>query len=217
MAAECLAAIHLCRIRATRLNPDGSPMSGADNVYVSDKPMVWNVNPNILQGDDKDLVGGCDCLIATYKGYDKLKRFDFELDLGVIEPGLLEMLTGGTAILDTGVPIGVWWPVRQFDCSVQAQPPICFEGWQDAWNDDEPDLTWPYIHWIYPMTFWSIGQYQAQNDFGQPKLTGFSRGSSAWGEGIFGDLPEAAQALGGGFYSTTIPTAACGYQTQAIT
>jgi hypothetical protein len=217
MAAECLAALHLCRVRDTRLNADGSPMSGPNNVYVTDKPIQVTVTPNYQAGVDQTLVGGCDCIIADYRGFDKLKRFDLELDLGVMEWGLLEMMTGAAAILDTDVPIGNWFPLNQFDCAVPAQPNVCFEGWQTGWNEDQPDATWPYIHWIFPSSFWSFGPDTLQNDFTQPKLTGFTRGNTNWGEGIYGDLPEAAQALGGAFLTTTIPNAACGYQTQAIT
>src|SRR5258708_28896946 len=98
--------------------------------------MLLTVTPSIEAGQDLVLTGGCDCIIAAYRGYDKLKRFDLELDLGDVEPGLLEMLTGATAILNTGDPIGVWWNVNQFNCSVPAQPNVAFEAWQDGWDED---------------------------------------------------------------------------------
>lgn len=216
MADECLAAIHLCRVRATRLNADGSPMAGPNNVYVSDKPIQLGVTPVIEAGADRTLVGGCDCIIATYRGFDKLKRFDLELDLGALEPALLELILGSSAILDVADVIGNWWSQQAFDCSTP-QPNVCFEGWQTGWADDHSDAVWPYVHWIWPSTYWQIAAHTLQNDFLQPKITGFSRGNTEWGEGIFGDLPEAAESLGGWFYSSTIPDAACGYQTHAIT
>lgn len=217
MATECLAAIHLCRVRATRLNDDGTPKAVANNVYVSDKPIQLNVTPTYEAGKDSTLVGGCDCIVATYRGFDKLKRFEFELDLAAMEWGLFELLTGGAAITNAGDVIGMWFNDNAFDCSVAAQPNVCFEGWQTGWNDDRQDTTFPYVHWIFPSSFWSVSALSLQNDFNQPKLTGFSRGNSAWGTGIFGDLPQASGSLGGGFLSTTIPAAACGYQTHSIT
>lgn len=217
MAAECLAAIHLCRVRVTRLNDDGTPASGPNNVYVSDKPIQLTVTPTYEAGKDTTLVGGCDCIIATYRGFDKLKRFEFELDLGAIEWGLFEMLTGSPAISSGGDVIGNWFNDNAFDCSVAAQPNVAFEGWQTGWDDDRQDTTWPYLHWLWPSTFWSVSAMTLQNDFNQPKLTGFSRGNSAWGEGIYSDQPESAAPLGGGWYSATIPDAECGYQTHSIT
>jgi hypothetical protein len=214
---ECLAAIHLCRIRATRLHPDGSPMSGPNNVYVSDKPIQLAVTPVYVAAKDSDLVGGCDCLVATYRGFDKLKRLDFALDLGALEWGLFEMMTGASAILSGGDLIGNWFNSNAFDCSVAAQPNVCFEGWQTGWSEDRQDATWPYVHWIWPSTYWALGADTLQNDFNQPKLTGFSRGNSEWGLGIFGDMPEECGQLGGNFLCKTIPAAVCGYQHYPVT
>lgn len=217
MANECLAAIHLCRVRATRLNPDGTPTSGANNVYVSDKPVDLTVTPVYEAGKDSTLIGGCDCILADYHGYDKFRRFDFELTLAVLEWGLLEMLTGGPVVEHTGDLIGLEFPTNAFDCSVPAQPNIAFEGWQTGWDQDRQDTTWPYVHWVWPSTYWSLDALTLQNDFAQPKLKGFSRGNSAWGTGIFHDAPQAIGPLGDAFYDTAIPAASCGYQSHSIT
>lgn len=217
MTAICDAAIHLCRIRVTRLDQLGNPTPGPNNVYVSDKPLMVTVRPQIEAGLDRTLVGGCDCIVAQYRGFDKLKRFDLELDLATLEPGLQEMLIGSPVILNnTGDPIGAWWP-QNLSCSQAAQPNVCFEGWQDLWDTDHQNPVYPYVHWIWPSTHWQIGDHTLQNDFNQPRMTGFTRGNPQWGLGIYGDLPEAAQPLGGYFWSKTIPTAACGYQSHAIT
>jgi hypothetical protein len=217
MAAECLSAIHCCRVRITRLDSLGSPVAGPNNVYVTDKPIQVGVTPVVQAGDDKTLVGGCDCIVAQYKGYDKLKYWTFELDLGQIEPGLLEMLTGGAVILDGGDPIGLHFPTQAFDCSAAVQPNVCFEAWQDLWEEDHQSSDYPFLHWVWPSSFWQFGAQTLQNDFLQPKLTGFSRGNDNWGEGIFGDTPEAVQALGDFFYTDEVPDAACGYQSYAVT
>lgn len=217
---ECLAAIHLCRVRATRLHPDGTPAPGPNNVYVSDKPVSLAVTPTYEAGKDSTLVGGCDCIVATYRGDDKLKRFEFELDLANLEWGLFEMLTGAAAITASGGSevIGTWFTDNAFDCSTAAQPLVAFEGWQTGWAADRQDPTYPYIHWLWPATKWSLSPFTAENDFAQPKLAGFSRGNTAWGMGIYADQPEAAAALGGGWQTASIPPAAsCGYQTHSIT
>lgn len=215
--AECLAMIHLCRVRVTRLDQFGNPTAGPNNVYVTDTPMVLTVTPNYEAGQDLVLTGGCDCIIAEYRGFDKLKRFDLELDIGTFEPGLIEMMIGAAAIVDSGAPIGVWWPTSQFDCGVPAQPNVCIEAWQDAWDEDQQSSVFPFIQHIFPSSFWSIGATTLQNDFTQPKLTGFTRQNTNWGLGIYGDQPETAQPLGGSFYTTTRPDGSCGYQSHAIT
>lgn len=218
MAAECLAAIHLCAIRVTRLDAAGNTAPGPNNSYVTNKPIQLGMTPVIEAGQDKTLVGGCDCLIASYRGYDKLKRFDLELDMGVVEPGLIEMLIGADAIFSGGDVIGDWWAHDQtFACGTNPQPNVAVEAWQDNWLDDAQDPTLPYLHWIFPSSYWQIAAQTLQNDFLQPKLTGFTRGNTVFGTGPYGDLPEAAQPLGGFFQTTTRPTGDCGYATVAAT
>ncbi len=219
----CAAAIHLCTIRATRLDQLGNPLPGPNNYYVSGNAIQLTVTPTIEAGEDKTLVGGCDCIIATYRGFDKLKRFELELDQGVIEPGLQELLTGGAAILDhttastTGTPIGLWWP-SQIDCTSPLQPNVCLEAWQDLWQSDHQFATpYQYVRWIWPSTHWQFGASSLMNDFQQPKLTGYTRGNTQWGLGPYHDLPEACQPMGGYFYDKIRPAASCGYQTTPIT
>lgn len=216
---ECLAAIHLCRVRVTRLNSDGTPTPGPNNVYVSDRPLQLTVTPSYEAGKDTTMVGGCDCIVATYRGDDKLKRFDLELDLATMEWAMFEMMTGSSAILGTGSDvIGTWFNDNAFDCSVASQPLVAFEGWQTGWEDDRQSVDFPYLHWLFPATKWSLGAQTLQNDFNQPKLTGFTRGNAAWGMGIFDDQPEAAGPLGGAWQTADAPPAAsCGYQTHSVT
>lgn len=217
MASECLAAIHLCRIRVTRLDASGNPTAGPNNVYVSDAPIQLAVTPVTEAGADRTLTGGCDCIIAAYRGKDKLKWFDLTLDLGKVEPQLIEMMTGATAVTDTGDVVGVWWSDIAYDCS-QTPPNVCVEGWQDAWDVNQQATTRPYIHWIWPSSYWQIGPHTLQNDFFQPQVVGHSQGNSNWGIGIFGDVPEAVGSLGGFFYTDDVPPAGvCGYQSFAIT
>jgi hypothetical protein len=215
MTAICPSVIHLCFIRVTRLDAVGNPVAGPNNSYTTNEPIMLTVTPDILAGEVKDQKGGCDQLISTYRGQDILKRFNLELDLGVDEPGLEEMLTGGSAIVDTsGDPIGVQFPLP---CGTQ-QPYVAIEAWQDLWDcDHQPSVPYPYKRWVWPSSRWQRGPVTLQNDFTQPKFTGFTLGNPNWGLGIYGDQPEAAQANGCYFFDTTLPNAECGWQSQPIT
>lgn len=220
MAAACLAAVRLCAIRATLLDDDGSPHNGPSNVYVSASPITLGVTPSVEQGDERTLKSGCGCIIATYKGIDSLKRFDLELDLGKIEPGLLSLLIGADEILSGADPIGLWW-AGQLTCDDEPVAPVMLEGWQTAWDGAGPAAS-PnrYVHWIWPFTRWQIGQHTLQDDFFQPKVTGFSQANNAIGLGIHDDIPVGEVQigpLGGFFYDDNLPTAQCGPQTVGIT
>jgi len=216
MAGICDAVINLCAVRVTRLDALGNPTAGPNNVYVTNKPLSIAVTPEIEAGRDLTLVGGCDCIVATYRGPDKLKRFTFEVDLAKIEPGLMEMMIGASVILSgtSTDPIGLWYPT-QISCDDPVQPNVALEGWQYLWEDDHQASDFPYVHWVWPSTYWQIGQHTLSNDFLQPRLNGFSRGNPNWGN-PYNDAPEDAEPQGGFFYDTAIPTAACGYQTDNL-
>lgn len=219
MASVCLAAIHLCLARITRLDATGEPTAGPNNSYVTDNPITLGVSPQIVAGEEQDLVGGCDCIIVSYKGNDKLKRFDLEFDVGLIEFDMLEMMLGATAQTVAATVEGIWWP-SQLSCADSPQPNVAFEAWQDTWQDDHPGAA-PrrYIHWLWGSTRWQIGDATLENDFTKPKLNGFTRSNPNWGLGIYGDQLEAlpAGSPGGVWYTDTLPDAECGYQSHAIT
>ena len=217
--ASCGSLIHVCALRVTRLDSQGNVVATDNNSYVTNNVTSVEVDPDIEAGLDSTLVGGCDCIIASYKGTDKLKRFNFNLNLPTFEPALLEMMIGAVLIEDTSdipVPIGIGWP-NQLSCDDVQQPNVAVEWWGDLWTDDAPDPEWPYFHAIYPASRWQIGRQVAQNDFAQPQLTGFTRTNTLFGN-PYGDLPAPVAAdfldQGGIFLTTTAPpTAECGYQT----
>jgi hypothetical protein len=215
MSALCPSVIHLCFVRVTRLNSVGQPVAGPNNVYVSNNPVTLTVTPDVLAGEVKDMKGGCDQLLATYRGQDILKRFNLELDTGVVEPGLDEMMTGGSAITNTlAQAIGVQFPVP---CGTQ-QPYVAFEAWQDLYDcDHQPSTPYQYRRWVFPSSRWQRGPVTLQNDFTLPKFTGFTLGNANWGLGIYGDQPVSVAANGAYFFDNTLPNAACGYQSHAIT
>lgn len=217
--AVCGSLIHICALRVTRLDSQGNVLDESNNSYVTNNVVSVQVNPVIEAGLDSTLVGGCDCIVASYKGTDKLKRFEFTLELPTFEPALIEMMTGATLIEDTSdipVPIGVSWP-SQLSCSDTQAPNVAIEWWSDLWTDDQQDPDWPYVHSIYPSSYWQIGQQTGQNDFANPQFTGFTRTNSLFGD-PYDDLPSPVSAgfldQGGEFLTTTAPpTAECGYQT----
>jgi len=217
MTAICDALIRVCAVRVTRLDANGNFSPGPNNYYVTGNTMMLTAKPVIEAGVDKPLVGGCDCIIAFYHGYDKLKYFNLEFDDGLVEPGLIEMLTGAPAIVDgSGNPIGWNWP-NQLDCSQPVQPNVAIEVWQDMWEDDHQNTTYPYFRYIWPSSYWQMSDFTAQMDFNQPKITAWTRTNPNWGLGPYGDQPQAIASTGGGFYDTTIPTPKCGYGTHSLT
>ena len=206
-STPCGVPLGLCAARITRILSTGCIDSASDNSFVTTTLISLQLTPVVEAGADTTLTGGCDCTIASYRGVDKLKRFDFTITNPKLSPAMYEMMLGGSVILNGAAPVGTVWPT-QLSCG-QSQASVALEFWVKHWNNDAQDPTYPWIHHVYPQTLWQIGQQQFQNDFAQPTLTGFSRSNDCWGDGPYADGPEAEFGLPvdistGGFWYTAI-------------
>lgn len=212
----CATSIQICKLRATRLNPDGSLKAGANGHVVSDKTMMLEVKPNVLSGEQKNMVSGCDCLAVQYRGKDKLLHFDLTLHMTALEPALLELLTGAplrTDLSTVPVAIGNEWP-NQLDCSQPVQAATAIEVWTNAQvSDRQVDPPFQYYRWIWPSSYWQISNFNLENDFMQLTLDGYTKSNPNFAN-AYGDWPPGVTRYGplGGFFLDSIqPIAVCGY------
>lgn len=214
---ECASTVEICAVRATRLAADGTVDIHPDNVYVVQDVIQLQFTPNIREGQEREMLGGCGgCVIASKTDEDSLRRFDLELQDGRLEPGLAEMLFGGTVIEDTNGPLGFLYGEKR-DCGTP-QPRVAFEAWSKRWTvDDEQDPIWPWWHWIWPSVAWVPGQNTLQADFGPVVAAGKTRANTAWGFGPYGDQPAdvGANQIGVWASRADLPTATCDYSTIA--
>lgn len=209
MPAPCGVALGLCAMRLTAIDSTTGCVDGTqNNSFVSTELVSIQLTPVVEAGADTTLTGGCDCTIASYRGTDKLKRFEFELSYPKWSAAAYNLLLGATAFTAGGFPVGNTWPT-ELECG-EAQPSVAFEFWVKNFVNDSQDSTYPWIHHVYPQTYWQIGQQQFQNDFAQPTLAGFSRANDCWGQGPYADGPAD---LGYG-NATDISTGAWWYQTD---
>lgn len=212
---ECASTVEICAIRATRLADDGTVSPGPDNSYIVNDVIQLQLTPNVREGDEREMIGGCGgCVIASKTDEDTLRRFDLELQAGRLEPGLVEMLAGGTVIDGTNGALGVMIGAKRA-CGTP-QPRVAFEAWSKRWTqDDEQDPIYPWWHWVWPSVAWVLGQNTLQADFGPVVLTGKTRANTAWATGPYGDLPT--NLLGNQLQvfadAGDLPTATCDYQT----
>lgn len=215
--AVCPAMLHICRIRVTRLNADGSVAAGPNNSVVSDAAVDLSWNPVIVAGDERDLMGGCDCILATFKGRDKHKRFDLAMHHGTLNLPLLEMMTGSPLILDDStvpVPIGVQFPTNNvLGCNV-ARPFVAVEAWAEFLDGDHAptDPAFQFARVVFPKSEWRWDNNTMQNDYQPTALAGFTITNPKWHD-AYGDMPfSRAIGPGGGIiYDTAMPNPTCGY------
>ncbi len=209
---DCASTVEICAVRATRLDALGSPVNDENNVIVPQDPIQLQFTPNIREGDDKEMIGGCnDCIIASKTGEDQIRRYDLELQMGRLIPQMQEMLLGATLITHDGDDIGILYG-EKLACGTAASR-VAFEAWSKRWTeDDEQDPTFPWWHWIWPSVRFVPGQNTLQADFGPFVMTGKTRVNTAWAFGPYGGQPEPIGAnLIGVWADTEIPTASCEY------
>lgn len=210
----CPTPIHFCKARFTRLNVDGSVAASPNNHVVSQFPGSLQVDPDILQGDTKNIIGGCDCLAVTYRGKDKLMRLNLTLTMTDVEPALFELLTGSPIVTSaSGDLIGNSFPV-QTDCTQAGQPPVAIEAWSDNWiQDRQASSPYQYTRWMFRMSFWQWGAFTVENDFMQPQFSGYTRSNPGFTSTAYNDWPAGAviNNIGGYFFDNTQPAAYCGY------
>lgn len=219
----CGISLGVCRLRVTKIDgTTGCVLSEADNSFVLEDIISVAVTPNVETGTDNTLVGGCGCRIATYKAPDFLKRYDLTMTTPVKSAALESILTDGAVYYDNStvpVPVGYSFPTS---IACDEQQPVALEFWTKNWVDDAQDGTLPWIHWVFPYSLWVPGAQTVQNDFSQPDFVGFTRSNDCWGDGPYGDGPEAIYGAdmdlsgGGWFYTPTDPPAAtCNFRTVA--
>lgn len=216
-AAPSSILIHAARL--TRLNPAGSvydptpaPVGGPKNSIVTTALTHLNWTTEVQAGDSRVVVGGSDCICVQYRGQDKLLRLGLELEMCRFESALMEMMLGAPIILGpvpggggTAPIIGTQFPAT-LRCGDRRQP-VAIEAWSTAWNGDEPMVDGVtgdpvYIHWVFPKTFWQIGNGSIQNDFLLPTLTGYTEDNPAWGTGPYADTTVNPGPKAGWFLET---------------
>lgn len=212
MANSCGSSILACGLRATLLDSLGSVSEDENNSYVTDKLIEISTDPEIEAGSDRTLKSGCDCIVATYRGPDFLKRFNLEFNLATLEPGLISMLTGGPVILDGADIIGVNWPTG-LACGTTPPPFVALEVWSYNWDFDQQNDERPYLHWVWTMSRWQVGPSRLNSDFAGNVLRGFTSANTQWGHGPYGDGPDDPIGALGAVFQTDVapPEAACAY------
>ncbi len=212
ITSHCYQTIQACMIRASRLTTAGAPVSGTDQAYVSDTVISVNFQPETETGDEFTQKNGCGDICVTAKSADHTKRVTLSSDLCNLDAELLELLTGGTLLQDSGQTIGYNAPLP-----TDTAPTVLFELWSKAWNGSaqavDSDGNGLYFHWVFSKSQFVIGSTTLQNGVSTIPVSGTSDSNPALGDGPFDDLPTGVSTWGpfAFFLTTDIPTSACGY------
>jgi hypothetical protein len=213
--SACGTPLHLCRLRVTKLDAAGNVANEANNSWVSDAAISLQLTPEVLAGETRRLIGGCECSIASFRSPDRLERWNLELNMGKLEAGLFSLLVGTEVVLDGSTAIGVEWG-DQSACDFDPNK-VAIEGWGDLIEGDSQSSDYPYFYILFSRSSWSLGQYTAQNDFAPFVFNGITYANDLWGDGPYGDVDIGANTpdARGGIYvlpaATVLPTADCAF------
>lgn len=231
---SCFASADLCLIRTAKIDASGAPSVGASNGYVSDGMQKLQVSVNIQKGNEFTQVNGCGAISATFKEPDQIKWVDLSLDVGILDLILLHQIGNCDVFPDTGSggsptePMGFQLPAIGDSNPSHA----CFEAWSKLYDGDSiavPGSTAvtaspptaavaANLHWVFPNTYWILGQFTLDNGIAVFPLTGVGVENSAiTANGPFDDWPAQVIAgggvtrCGGAFFDpvASMPSATC--------
>jgi hypothetical protein len=209
MAVNCGPSFGICALRVTLLDDFGNTNTGTDNSYVTDKQVSIAFSPNIDTGNTFSLRNGCGCSLARFKSEDVFNWWEFTFTDGALEPELTTLMVGGTTIADGADVVGQHFPGNLACDEIRRQ--VGLEFWTQHIVGSGKDATFPYVHWVFPMSVWQWSDNTAEEDFMNPVLTGFSRSNELWGGGPYGDGPPDGSDVGpeGAYWkSNDLPPAA---------
>ena len=165
MALDCPFIIRGCIARFTELDSEGAIVNGAAVATVGDLvTATWT--PEIAAGELRERRNACGEICASAQEDDQIRFYNFEMELCNAVPELYELLVGA-ALLGSGT--GWQAPATNTPLSVQ----VSIEVWAEAVDDqNQPDPTLPYWHWLFPRVRLVLGPRAFSPDFMQHTFTG---------------------------------------------
>lgn len=209
MANECLGQVQVCALRVARLEADGVPLPGANNLYVTESLQTLEVTPVYEDGDEIREKNACGTVCVNFQGDDSLLRYDAALTICTPDPQLMELLGGGDVLTD-GAKVGYAYPA----IGAIAPDDISIEFWTKLVNDGVQDPETPWAHWAMPLVKnrrW--GQKTFANGAVLPQLSGRAFENLNWFDGPGNDFNADTSRALQWLPATDLPDVACGYQT----
>lgn len=211
MANDCLPQVAACMVRVARLDSNGVPTPGANNLYTSDALTTFQFAWEVQAGDEITENNGCGVQVINFKAPDTLRRGNITIGIVTPDPQLSEMLSGGD-VITSGAAVGVSAP----PLGELLENPISIEIWAKRIRSGHLDPVYPYARWVYPwVSNVRPDDHTQDNSALKPQFIGQAFENTNWFNGPLNDWPVASDRVYQWLPVTTIPSANCGYQTIA--
>lgn len=205
---DCRGQVNGCAIRVARLDTNGVPLPGAENLYVSDALVSLAWTSVYTDGNEIDESNACGATSVYFKAPDTFKRGDVEITLVTPDPFLSEMLSGGDVLTSGAIPKGF------------AAPPlgpitgagVSVELWSIRVDDGDMDPSYPYAHWVYPkIKNLRLGDHTHESGALKPVFSGQAYENINWYDGPVGDWPATSDRVYQWLPAASLPTPSCAY------
>lgn len=198
---DTLPLIQACAMRVARLGPDGVPLPGAHNLYVTDALSELSMTPVYKDGDEIEETNACGAVAISYLGPPTFKRADIALTIMTPDPYLQQLLGGGAVLTDGGVH-GYAWPA----IGVIGGDGISIELWSKRIDNGALATDYPYMWTALPrITNLKHGQRTYNNGAQLPVFSGQALENPNWYDGPLNDWPVASDRVSQQFPVNALP------------
>lgn len=221
----CVGQAKACALRATRLNTDCTPATGAGNGVCTAALVTLNADPEVEEGAKFNPKNACGDILWGAEEDDKILRYTGDFEFGLWDFELIELLTN--AALGVGA-VGSPWDGDNAGLfmpgpNTPSSPGVGLEIWVpnfgvgDAGQCGPAATHPPYTRYVFPMVKVRPGgrtfNGEAAMFSGSIKISpnpNWSNGPYAdWGlTTSFTEEPDKAYAM---FYDDELPETSCGY------
>lgn len=209
--------VDICALRLSRLEANGVPAPGANNVIVSTDITQIAFTFEVEAGQRTTQRTGCGDICFTRETPDKVLGSNATLDLCRTDAELMELATGATLLTESGESIG--WALPSPD----ATPPfgVGLETWSLAWDNDQQMIhpvtgAAAYLRRVWPRIKFSLtgNPTQAEGLLIQ-QILGKGQANDNFHDGPGNDIPLGYEGAYLEFLSAAPPAATNGYATLA--
>lgn len=222
--SHCFSLRQVCATRVTRLDENGSPMTGAGNGLVSNALISAQIDPDVEAATTSTVKNACGDVCATARDCDKLLGVNVTLNLCQLDAQLLYFAIGGDLFLDlagdgVGDVLGMQLPLSTDACANGVALELFAKAWDGGQQATPPfggGTAVAYYHFVFPKVTFQIGQNTFEDAFATITLNGYSsENSNITANGPYDDWPTDIAAAGGvtssmGFFlDTNLPESDC--------
>jgi len=191
---DCYASYKVCAIRAARLGANCAVVPGQTGGFSSSGIISFNATAEKETGQEYQVKNGCGDIAHYTRDCDRTKNLNLSLEMTGFDFEALELLTGGTLIMDTaGTPkvVGISDPGSNASCGYGAYLEIwtkTISGSNVCGGGEGTGFQW--FRTVFPRVLLSLDDTDYQNDISTVKLSGYGFANPAITDiGPFNDYP----------------------------